>query len=126
MQAAIYILANMMRGTLYIGVTSDLLRLVHFESCDDIPVAITRERQLKRWHRDWKIGLIEQTNPSCAIWRRRRVWTLKQVQGDSGEGSSIPYISPRAWRMAYHAFTLALCWASVSAKTCPPLPLATK
>jgi putative endonuclease len=38
-------------------------RLVRFEMLDDMPSAIAREKQLKRWHRDWKINLIEQDNP---------------------------------------------------------------
>ena len=71
-------------GTLYIGVTSDLMarlhqhrtgvtegftssyevkRLVRFERLDDMPSAIAREKQLKRWHRDWKMNLIERDNP---------------------------------------------------------------
>lgn len=82
-----YILANQKRGTLYIGVTSDLakrmwqhrngttggftsryrvFRLVHAEFFETMPDAITREKQLKRWHRQWKINLIEEENPD---WR---------------------------------------------------------
>ena len=38
-------------------------RLVRFEMLDDMPTAIAREKQLRRWHRDWKINLIEQQNP---------------------------------------------------------------
>jgi putative endonuclease len=77
-------LARRERGTLYIGVTSDLLariyqhrtdqkqgftskysvhRLVRFELFADMPAAIAREKQLKRWHRQWKINLIESENP---------------------------------------------------------------
>ena len=84
---AVYILASQKRGTLYIGVTSDPLnrwwqhrisvadgftkrhgvkRLVHVEFFGDMENAILREKQLKRWHRDWKIALIEQHNPG---WR---------------------------------------------------------
>jgi putative endonuclease len=80
----VYILASAFRGTLYIGVTSDLMRriwehrvgvadgftkkysvhsLVHFEPFGDMDSAITREKQLKRWHRQWKINLIEEKNP---------------------------------------------------------------
>jgi putative endonuclease len=83
----VYILASQKRGTLYIGVTSDLpkriaehragdksgfasryvvKRLVLIEEAPDMLTAIAREKQLKRWHRDWKIGLIEQANPD---WR---------------------------------------------------------
>jgi putative endonuclease len=82
-----YILASQKGGTLYIGVTSDLparlwqhrtgavegfasryrvFRLVHAEFFDDMHSAITREKQLKRWHRQWKINLIEANNPE---WR---------------------------------------------------------
>ena len=80
----VYILASRFRGTLYIGVTSDLIRriwehrngirsrfssryavyrLVWFEPFGDMEFAILREKQLKRWHRQWKINLIEETNP---------------------------------------------------------------
>jgi putative endonuclease len=80
----VYILASAFRGTIYIGVTSDLMariwehrqgakpgftsrysvhRLVHFEPFADMDSAIAREKQLKRWHRQWKINLIEEKNP---------------------------------------------------------------
>ena len=80
----VYILASAFRGTIYIGVTSDLMRriwehregaqsgfttrysvyrLVHFEDFADMYSAISREKQLKRWHRQWKINLIEEKNP---------------------------------------------------------------
>ncbi len=83
-QPCVYILASQPHGTLYIGVTSDLMgrlyqhrsksiggftsryavhRLVRFEMLDDMYNAISREKQLKRWHRQWKINLIEQDNP---------------------------------------------------------------
>ena len=83
-QPCVYILASAPRGTLYIGVTSNLVarlhqhrtnavpgftsrygvhRLVRFELLDDMPNAIAREKQLKRWHRDWKLNLIERDNP---------------------------------------------------------------
>jgi len=79
-----YILASQTRGTLYVGVTSDLPariwqhrsgevpgftsryhvhRLVHAEFFETMDGAIAREKQLKRWHRAWKISLIEQSNP---------------------------------------------------------------
>ena len=82
---ATYILASKFRGTLYIGVTSDLLariwehragiksrfpakyavhRLVYVETLGDMDSAIAREKQLKRWHRQWKINLIEADNPN--------------------------------------------------------------
>lgn len=83
-QPAVYILASGRHGTLYIGVTSDLIarvhqhreslikgfssrygvsRLVHYECFDDMISAITREKQLKKWRRDWKLNLIEASNP---------------------------------------------------------------
>ncbi|GGP89954.1 GIY-YIG nuclease family protein [Shewanella ulleungensis] len=83
-QSYIYIMANRPNGTLYIGVTSDLIRrnwehkkglsdgftkehsikmLVYYEVFDDIYNAITREKQLKNWKREWKIKLIEKFNP---------------------------------------------------------------
>jgi len=86
-QPATYILASRRNGTLYIGVTSDLIKrvwehkndliegftkkyqvhqLVYFEMHGDMNAAITREKQLKKWNRAWKIELIEKTNP---CWR---------------------------------------------------------
>jgi len=83
-QAAVYILASKPNGTLYIGVTSDLAkrvwehkndsvegftkkygvhRLVYYELHDDKPEAITREKQVKKWNRAWKLELIEKQNP---------------------------------------------------------------
>ena len=83
----VYILASRRNGTLYIGVTNSLqrrleqhrdgqgssfvkayrvFRLVYVESFDRADEAITREKQLKRWKRDWKIVLIERENPE---WR---------------------------------------------------------
>jgi putative endonuclease len=80
----IYILASKQNGTLYIGVTNDLIKcvyehknnltdgftkkynvhtLVYFEQCDDIESAIIREKQLKKWNRKWKLELIEKENP---------------------------------------------------------------
>ena len=82
-QPCVYILASQRLGTLYIGVTSDLVariwkhreggvpgftsrygvyRLVRFELFDDMHSAIAREKQLKRWHPQWKINLIESEN----------------------------------------------------------------
>jgi putative endonuclease len=81
----VYILANRIGGTLYIGVTNDLVRrghehrqkaaegftkkyevhrLVYFEQFDDVENAIRREKRLKKWNRDWKIRLIEESNPN--------------------------------------------------------------
>ena len=50
----VYVLASRRHGTLYIGVTNDLSRRIE---------ANMRERQLKKWNRDWKIRLIEEQNP---------------------------------------------------------------
>lgn len=81
---AIYILTNKTHGTLYIGFTNDLQRrikehrlgivdgfskkydlkkLVFVEQFEHVENAIAREKQLKRWHRNWKINLIEKQNP---------------------------------------------------------------
>ena len=81
----VYILASGLGGTLYIGVTNDLVRriyehrtevvggftkqygvhrLVYFEQFSNIEFAILREKQLKKWRRAWKIELIEQENPN--------------------------------------------------------------
>jgi putative endonuclease len=82
-QPCVYILASGPLGTIYIGVTSDLvarlhqhrtgstgfasrygaIRLVRYELLADMPSAIAREKQLKRWHREWKINLIRSENP---------------------------------------------------------------
>jgi putative endonuclease len=80
----VYILASAKHGTLYVGVTSDIARrteqhrkkvgsgfasrhnikrLVYCEMIEDISLAITREKQLKKWNRDWKIRIIEEQNP---------------------------------------------------------------
>ena len=82
--AYVYILASQKNGTLYTGVTSDLIKrvdehkhvalegftkkykvhtLVYYESHDDINSARTREKQIKAWKRQWKINLIEKENP---------------------------------------------------------------
>jgi putative endonuclease len=84
-QPAVYILASNRNGTLYIGVTSDLVQrvrqhkndvidgftkkygvhsLVYFELHDDMEGAILREKRLKKWNRAWKLRLIEEENPS--------------------------------------------------------------
>jgi putative endonuclease len=81
----VYILASRIGGTLYTGVTNDLIRrvgehrlelvegftkkhdvhrLVYFEQFDDIENAIKREKRLKKWNRAWKVSLIEKDNPN--------------------------------------------------------------
>ena len=86
-QPAVYILASKRNGTLYVGVTSDLVKrvwqhrndevegftkqyrvhaLVYFELHTTMMDAIRREKQIKKWYRAWKIRLIEEQNPE---WR---------------------------------------------------------
>ena len=81
---AVYILTNYNETTFYIGVTGDLQkriwehknkvvegftkkynvdRLVYYELTEDVESALNREKQLKRWHRQWKINLIKEMNP---------------------------------------------------------------
>jgi len=83
----VYMLASRPKGTLYVGVTSNLVRrvaehregavpgftqkysvkrLVWYETHDSIEAAIRREKRLKKWPRAWKVGLIEAANPE---WR---------------------------------------------------------
>lgn len=83
----VYILASRRNGTLYVGVTNDLIRRVHehrndfvkgftskyrvhrlvyFEQCEDFDSALLREKQIKKWQRKWKLELIEEKNPE---WR---------------------------------------------------------
>ena len=80
----VYLLASKKYGTLYLGVTNDIVRrvsehrmkvaggftarygvdkLVWFEIYEDAITAITREKELKKWRRDWTIRLIEEQNP---------------------------------------------------------------
>lgn len=80
----VYILASRRNGTLYVGITSDLVKrvydhknkvisgftkeleistLVYFETYDDAERAIHREKCIKEWKRDWKLKLIEENNP---------------------------------------------------------------
>lgn len=81
---AVYILTNYNQTTFYIGVTGNLQkriwehknkvvegftkkynvdRLVYYELTEDVESALNREKQLKRWHRQWKINLIKEMNP---------------------------------------------------------------
>ncbi|APA82877.1 GIY-YIG nuclease family protein [Francisella tularensis] len=80
----VYILANKYKGTLYVGITSDLIKrvwqhkndladgftkkyqihsLVYYEQTNLVEEAIKREKRLKEWQRNWKVELIEKTNP---------------------------------------------------------------
>ena len=80
----VYVLASERNGTLYIGVTNNIVRrvyehreglvegftpkygvkqLVYFEEFGDVELAIRREKRLKKWNRDWKLRLIEKSNP---------------------------------------------------------------
>lgn len=95
----IYIIGNQ-KPVLYIGVTSNIekrlkrhcrgygavftkkyypYKLLYFEEFEDILSAKRRERQLKNWHRDWKINLIKSMNPE---FKDLTTQILKQVQGD--------------------------------------------
>lgn len=79
-----YLLSSKKNGTLYVGVTNDLMRrvgehklgliegftnkykinkLVYFETYNDINEAILREKRIKKWNRNWKIKIIEEMNP---------------------------------------------------------------
>ena len=81
----VYLLASRRNGTLYVGVTNNLVgrvwthrehvvdgftkrydvtRLMWFEVHNSIEAAITREKQIKRWKRDWKIDLFRESNPN--------------------------------------------------------------
>ena len=83
----VYLLASRRHGTLYLGITNNLVRRVHehrsrtipgftaryavdrlvwFETYNDPANAITREKAIKKWRRDWKIRLVEEQNPD---WR---------------------------------------------------------
>jgi len=86
-QPCVYILASKRNGTLYVGVTSDVVKrgwehrnrliegftkkygihkLVYYEAHENMLASITREKQIKKWNRAWKLRLIEQLNPE---WR---------------------------------------------------------
>lgn len=87
MQASfwVYIITNRNNTTIYIGITNDLIRriyehrtelidgfskkyklhkLIYFEEYPNAKAAIAREKQLKNWHRQWKVNLIKSSNPS--------------------------------------------------------------
>ncbi len=84
---AVYIMASQRNGTLYLGVTSDLMNralqhrqgliegfsnkhgcklLVWWEQHEEMHTALAREKEIKKWRRDWKLALIEKANPQ---WR---------------------------------------------------------
>jgi len=84
-QYYVYILASQRNGTLYTGITSDLIKrvwqhknsliegftkkyfiknLVYFEAHNSAEEAIKREKQIKKWNRSWKLRLIEDKNPN--------------------------------------------------------------
>ena len=86
-QPCVYLLASKRNGTLYVGVTSDLVKrvwehrdelaegftkkygihlLVYYEMHQDMLSAIAREKQIKKWNRAWKLRLVERANPE---WR---------------------------------------------------------
>jgi len=83
-QSYVYILANKYRTTFYVGVTGNLQKrisehieekgsiftqkynlkeLIYYEEFTDIEQAIAREKQLKNWHKEWKLNLIREQNP---------------------------------------------------------------
>ena len=85
----VYIITNKIRGTIYIGVTNNIARrmyehrnqlidgftskykldkLVYAEESENVEDAIRREKQLKNWHRNWKINLVESVNPNWEDW----------------------------------------------------------
>ncbi|MDP3293882.1 MAG: GIY-YIG nuclease family protein [Nevskia sp.] len=108
-EPCVYILVSGRNGTLYIGVSSQLQRrlwqhrdgavaafstkyqthrLVWFERCDDMLAAITREKQLKKWNRMWKLRLIEEQNPE---WRDLAVdLGFSAVDGDADDKTGFP------------------------------------
>ena len=98
----VYMLASQRNGTLYVGVSNDLLRrvwqhkqgtadgftkrykvnlLVWFEETESVEAAIQREKQLKNWRRQWKLELIEASNP---YWRDMYADLLDGLGKDAG------------------------------------------
>ena len=94
----VYVLASKRNGTLYCGVSSDLIkrvwqhkndvidgftkkhqvkRLVYFEAHQEVQGALGREKRIKKWKRDWKLRLIEEKNPE---WRD----LYDQIAGSAG------------------------------------------
>lgn len=106
----VYILASKRNGTLYVGVTNNLIRrvyehktnitggfttkykvyqLVYYEQTVSISSALVREKQLKKWNRKWKISLIEKENPN---WNDlAKDWMPDQVGHDKMKLPQIPF-----------------------------------
>jgi len=99
----VYLLASGRNGTLYIGVTSDLIgrmsvhiqdllpgftakhqvhHLVYYEMHETMEAAIAREKQLKKWNRQWKIRLIEAANPEWLDLLDRENVAIADLPGD--------------------------------------------
>ena len=106
----IYILASKIGGTLYIGVTRDLIRrvaehrlklvesftekydvarLVYYEQFDDAENAIKREKRLKKWNRAWKIRLIEESNPNWEESLSREPSVVSVIPREGGVSSTL-------------------------------------
>ena len=104
-QPALYILASQPNGTLYTGVTTDLVRrvwehrsslvegftkryrvhrLVYFEVHNHIEEAIRREKRIKKWRRAWKVDLIEESNPDGTTFGRRSSATRRWIPACAG------------------------------------------
>ena len=104
----VYLLAGKRNGTLYIGITNNLKRrmfehkdklsrgftkkynvnrLVYFEQYNDVRQALTREKRLKKWHRAWKLELIEKSNPewkNLSLDTRFRGYDTQRKTRDNG------------------------------------------
>jgi putative endonuclease len=107
-QPGVYILTSQRNGTLYIGVTSNLQKhiweyrnnliegftkkygvhqLVYYELHQDMMSAITREKQIKKWNRAWKVELIERQNQSGKIYGKGSLESLdSRFRGNDGRG----------------------------------------
>jgi putative endonuclease len=108
----VYILASQKNGTLYTGVTADLIKrvyehkskeikgftskynitlLVYYEIYSDITEAILREKRIKKWNRAWKLKLIEKNSPH---WNRFIFYTLiflgSRLRGNDARGGDHP------------------------------------
>ena len=105
----VYILASKPNGTLYVGVTNDIVRrirehrqgegsefveeydvtrLVHLERFNDIEQAIRREKQLKPWKREWKLDLIRENNPTWDDLYEEACRTYGRKRGTTGGPSA--------------------------------------